>query len=216
VSLRPALLIGGKSSRMGKNKSELERDGKTLGIYLANLLEEVTGIQPVLLGTGQLGAGTERYQILPDPEPDRGPLAGLIAFARAFPKDDLLLCPTDLYAMDEKALRWIKEQAEASSKLAVWPKQPQRKHGEPLAAIYRSTSFPYLESAWLAGKGSPCQAIEREIRHEPDIPEALRLAFVNINTPEELAAVKRGLEGDLDDSDRALLFPSSRKRAHHH
>jgi len=99
-------------------------------------------------------------------------------------------------------------------KSVLWPKQLQRKHGEPLASIYKKEVFPLLQEAWLAGKGSPCQAISHDLREEPIIPESHRLAFVNINTPEELEAVKRGLVHDFQPGDGDLLFPASKKRAH--
>ena len=215
LTLRPALLIGGKSSRMGQNKSILLKNGVTLGIYLAQLLEKVTGEKPVLLGEGELGSHTSEFLCLPDPQRDRGPLAGLVAFAREFPEDNLLLLPTDLFAMSEPALTWLVKQAELAETPVIWPRQPQRKHGEPLAAIYKCNSYKALLEAWDQGKGSPCQAIPFEFRFEPLIPNHLRLDFVNINTPEELAAVKRGMQGQETSIDMELLFPTSKKSAHH-
>ncbi len=214
MNCKPALLIGGKSSRMGKNKGLLNRSGQPLGQYLADLLQAETGEQPVLLGEGDIGLNTSHYRCLPDPEKGRGPLAGLVSFIQAYPDSNLILLPTDLYAMDATALSWMIQQARQAEKPVLWPKQPQRKHGEPLAAVYRKEAFPTLLDAWNKGKKSPCQAIPHAMRLEPEIPESLRLAFVNINTPEELEAVKRGLKQQFEPGDRQLLFPGSTKRAH--
>jgi len=176
---------------MGLNKAGIRKNEVSLGFYLATLLEEVSGQKPVLLGCGNIGAQTEQYTILEDPEPDRGPLGGLMAYILAYPQEDLLILPSDLFAMDLKALHWLCSCVpDKTDKKVFWPKYPHRNFGEPLSGIYLKSSFPLLIKAWENGNLGPARAIPEQFRSEPVIPKEHHLAFSNVNTPAELERIR--------------------------
>ena len=147
MSVLGALLIGGRSERMGRPKSEMALGDTTWGHYLCELLRKVTGEEPVLVGEGSIGEGDVDYPSIPDREPGQGPLSALLGLYQAFPETDFLVLATDLPGMQAKALRWLMGEVEANQHLAIWPRFPDRDVGEPLAAFYRATAKPTLEAA---------------------------------------------------------------------
>ena len=50
-----ALMIGGRSTRMGADKALIAKGATTLASHLARLLEKVIGTAPVLVGEGEIG-----------------------------------------------------------------------------------------------------------------------------------------------------------------
>ena len=186
----PVLLIGGASRRMGHPKSLLERDGIPVGLYLCRLLEAVTGRVPVLSGQGSIGPETDRYQRINDREPGAGPLSALLGLYDHLPDCDFLVLATDMPAMDSDALAWLIDQAESTTRPAIWPRFSQRPFGEPLAACYRMAAGPLLQDAWSRGVRSLKRSLREEQRSEPVIPASLERAFANVNTPEQWALLR--------------------------
>jgi molybdopterin-guanine dinucleotide biosynthesis protein A len=185
----------------------LEVAGVPLVRRLCLLLETQLGKAPWLLGDGPFDAAAPHRGPLPDRAGTVGPLAGLLSLFTAEPQSDFLVLAVDLPCMDEAALNWMLHQPRHSV-AALWPRQPNMNHGEPLAGIYNSGAHAYLEEAWRQGKVSPCQAIPAEQRREPLIPEPLRGAFANANRPEEWAAAQRLRQGGaLTEKEQELLFP---------
>jgi len=186
VKLQGALLIGGRSRRMGRPKSQMPINGTTWGGYLCELLQEVTGQVPVLLGEGSIGPSDDLYRRVPDREVGAGPLSGLLGFFDACPKQDLLLLATDMPLLNMDALSWLIDQAERTECHAVWPRFSERDIGEPLGAIYRHSVRNTLEAAWLQGLRGPVRALPAELRFEPVIPDPYRVCFSNFNSPNEV------------------------------
>ena len=151
MELQGALLIGGRSRRMGRPKSQIPFNGTTWGKFLCELLQEVTGKAPFLLGEGSIGAGDDLYRRVPDRELGAGPLSGLLGFFDVCRDKDLLLLATDMPLLNADALRWLINQGKESSCSAIWPRFSDREFGEPLAAIYRQSAQKALESAWFRG-----------------------------------------------------------------
>lgn len=207
MALSSAILIGGKSTRMGQPKALLEVAGVPLVRRLCHLLENHLGQAPWLLGEGPFDAAAPHRGPLPDRAGTAGPLAGLLSLFDADPQNDFLVLAVDLPCMDEAALTWMLAQPRHSAAV-LWPRQANMNHGEPLAGIYTAGARTYLEEAWQLGKVSPCQAIPAQQRCEPLIPESLRGSFANANRPEEWAAAQRlRLGQNLSPQEQDLLFP---------
>jgi len=98
------LLAGGKSSRMGQDKSRLEIEGRTLLDRSLDLLRQ-TGAGRVLISGDVSG-----YDCIPDLLPDCGPLGGLHAVMHTLDMEDaldgspLLVIPVDMPQLDSKTL----------------------------------------------------------------------------------------------------------------
>lgn len=182
-SPKAALLIGGKSRRMGRPKALLPKGEITLGLYLCQLLEEVTGEPPTLLGEGPMGRHSLKH--IKDREPGAGPLSALLGWFDSCPQDNVLILACDMIAMNTSALKWLIEQ-ELGEKAALLPRFSGRTFGEPTAAIYTVLARPFLESHWESGKRGLHDAIPENHRLQPIIPQEHEIAFKGANTIQEM------------------------------
>ena len=203
--MRGAILIGGQSSRMGQAKHMLNKDGQPVISYFYSLLKEICGQDPVIVGLGEIP--NQNWIRVEDRVVSAGPLSGLLGLMD-YSTEDWLVLSSDVLGMDKSGLIWLIEQAKESDLDAIWPRYNHRKHGEPLAAIYRQTSKPILEMGWEKGIKSPCQTIDRENRFEPVIPKNHMFSFVNINTKKELDLLTKHQSGEeLNLEEMECLFP---------
>ena len=159
MALQGALLIGGRSSRMGRPKSRIPLGDTTWGRYLCELLRKITSLDPVLVGEGSIGDDDTTFIRIPDLEAGAGPLSGMLGLYKAFPEDDFLVLATDLPNLHTKALQWLCDQTQQTDKAVIWPRFPDRERGEPLAAYYRAAAKPILQASWdrapARGPGPP-------------------------------------------------------------
>jgi molybdopterin-guanine dinucleotide biosynthesis protein A len=195
--LTGALLIGGRSHRMGTPKALLARGDTTLGVYLFQLLESRLREPPLVVGNGALGMAEESFVRLADREPGAGPLSAVLGLFDADPQRDYLVLPSDLYALDIAALDWLIAQRGVGGRVAVRPLLPDRPYGEPLPAIYSAASRPLLEASWSRGERSLAAALGGEHVYEPPLPGNHLRALTNVNRPRDLQALKAAMKNDL-------------------
>ena len=130
--------------------------------------------------------------IIPDAEPDAGPLAGIAAALRRCSAPLLLVIAIDLPKMTDAYLRKLVDSCAAE--VGIVPTDGERL--EPVAAVYPTLSLPVAKSC-LASRDLSVQrfaarcvaeglAIQREITPEQ------RPLFLNMNTPDDLALAAAG------------------------
>lgn len=185
VPVWACVLIGGKSSRMGRPKHLITRsDGKTW-------LEGVVGmIRPLVAGVVFAGAGDVPSSLadvarIPDLPGLAGPLAGILAAMRWQPEVNWLLIACDMPSLCPEALQWLI----ASRRPGRWATIPRRSagsHVEPLLAHYDRRSRTLFEDVRRAGSLKIGLVARHEKIHSPVIPQENMVAWDNINTPEEL------------------------------
>lgn len=177
------IVAGGKSRRMGRDKALLASGGETL---LDRTVRVLRSCATDILIVGRNGSADSSVRWIPDGEPGRGPLAGLVdgLHAARFPHVMAVAC--DLPFLDERVLRRLLTLAAGHD--AVVPVIGSR--AQPLHAIYMKHALPILEKRFAGGDGSLRDAI-RALRvrwvHEAeliDLDSQLR-SFVNVNTPED-------------------------------
>ncbi len=181
--LMSGLLIGGRSSRMGRPKGLLELRGRSIMERAHDVLSSVSH-RTILLGTGELPPGLSAADRLPDIADARGPLAGMLSAFRWNPLSAWLISSVDMPFMHEKAWKWVLSQR----KPGVWAVLPRREGSgtvETTGACYEPEIFDYAES--LAGKG--ILRLQSMAGHPkvitPVIPKKLEQAWKNVNTPED-------------------------------
>ncbi|MBT8235825.1 MAG: NTP transferase domain-containing protein [Bacteroidia bacterium] len=133
------LLTGGKSTRMGSDKSLLEYHGMPHYAYLFQLLDAVCDRTFLSLREDQLELAEGRDYIL-DRNQFRGPFNGMLSAHQEFPEVSWLVLACDLPLMDKSSLQLMIEnhrQANFATALAT------HKTGlpEPLAAIWTSEAL---------------------------------------------------------------------------
>lgn len=177
-----AILAGGGSQRMGRDKAELPWRGTTLLAHLVELVREAE-CRPIVIGRAQAPAGVTA---LPDAEPGQGPLGGLVT-ALGHLRMDLMLIACDLPLLDLPALCWMRDQRERAALHGL----SVLHHGqvEPCFSLYRPSVLALARERLAEGRRSLHGLIDAGRFAEVELPYEHRHALRNVNTPEEWAAL---------------------------
>ena len=176
-SVLGCILIGGKSSRMGRPKHLLVTDGETWLQRTASALSAVCH-QVVVVGQGEVGDCL--LPRLPDVPGCEGPLAGLLAAMRWQPWATVLACACDLPDLSIAALQWLLQQRTPGA-WAVIPKIDN--NYEPLLALYDYRVRPALENMSCQGVRKLSRLVEAEGVRVVTPPANLHGAWRNVNCP---------------------------------
>jgi molybdopterin-guanine dinucleotide biosynthesis protein A len=180
------ILIGGRSSRMGRPKHLLpDPSGRTwLAHILATVAPLVTGI--ALSGRGDVPPDAASLTRLPDIPGVTGPLTGLLAAGRWLPQVSWLVVACDMPCVNAAAVQWLLAGRRAG-RWGLVPRLAGAPRVEPLLAWYDFRAMPVLERYGFSGGRRLVDAVNHPRIEHPEVPEALRAAWQNINTPEQLA-----------------------------
>ncbi|MDN8601781.1 molybdenum cofactor guanylyltransferase MobA [Citrobacter enshiensis] len=178
------VLAGGKARRMGgADKGLLELDGKPLWKHVAdNLLSQ--------LETVVINANRHRdiYQksglrVIPDSLADfPGPLAGMLSVFLQEKGDWFLFCPCDTPYIPRDLVARLK--AQRSDAAVAWVHDGERDH--PTIALVNRSVQPLLQDYLQSGERRVMVFMRLAGGHAVDFSDQ-KDAFVNVNTPEELA-----------------------------
>lgn len=185
LRLNAGLLVGGKSSRMGRSKALLEINGETLAERSHKTLSRIAD-RTLLLGSTILPGPLRGVDRLPDISGIKGPLAGMLSAFRWDPACAWIISSVDMPLMHKRAWEWLLSQRRPG----VWAVLPCLKPAgaETTGACYEPMIFGYIES--LAEKGiSKLQVIAKHPKvSTPLVPPSLASAWKNVNTAEEWEA----------------------------
>lgn len=180
-------LAGGQSRRMGSDKALLHLGGET---FLARAVERLAEVCPeVLIADRGHGFAVSGYPRVAD-GPGRGPAAGILGAAAARPGRDLLVLACDLPAVPPELLRELTLH-EGDWVLPCWGGRL-----EPLCALYRSSCLAALREQVAAGTYALHRltdaglSIRRLGAGELGRFGGMARVFRNLNTPEDLAALR--------------------------
>ncbi len=183
------VLIGGRSSRMGRPKHLLVgRGGKTwLENTLSILHPLLDGI--VVAGGGLLPEAVADTVRLPDIPGVAGPLAGILSAGRWQPLVSWLLVACDMPFVSTEAVTWLL----AGRRAGCWGRVPRiagQDRPEPLLAWYDFRAIQLFEAQIYTGSMRIGEAVRHHRIDHPVIPESLRFAWENINSPGQLRAAE--------------------------
>jgi molybdenum cofactor guanylyltransferase len=176
------VLVGGNSSRMGRDKALLPFRGAALAQSVAEAVQGACGTV-FLVGNAQRH-GRLGYRVVPDVYPGEGPLGGILTALQQTQADWNLMVACDMPTLSADFLCQLLDAAERSEGYALIPLGPSGRL-EPLCAAYHRRSLQGLSAAFARGVRKIAAALE-EIRSVSwPVPEASY--FQNVNTPEEWA-----------------------------
>jgi molybdopterin-guanine dinucleotide biosynthesis protein A len=185
------LLVGGKSSRMGRNKIFLEIGGVPLWQHQLQILEALEPNEIFIAGSTLPEQMATGYPIVPDAEENAGPLAGLVASFRRCTTPFLIALAVDLPNMTTNYLGRLVNSCVNGR--GVVPTIADR--FEPLAALYPIGGLGIAESLLSLGHHSLQEFVRLCIARGLIVEKAVRadeeLLFFNVNTPAAFAAVDR-------------------------
>jgi molybdopterin-guanine dinucleotide biosynthesis protein A len=189
MKISAALLAGGESRRMGRDKATILFRGKPLWQIQLELLGKLGPSEIFVSARTDPSWRPGDVQFVADVPPSRGPLSGLAASTANMRTSHLLALAIDMPFMSENFLRYLCEHIEPGR--GVLPKIENR--AEPLAAIYpREAEFDFCNA--LAGADFSLQSLVRRLIAAGKLRELAvtgqeRKLFTNVNELSYLTAL---------------------------
>jgi molybdenum cofactor guanylyltransferase len=185
--LNALVLTGGKSTRMGQDKSQIEFHGKAQSEYIADLLEPFVENVYISCRPEQENEIKTKHSLLFDRIEGMGPYGGIISAFMSDPNKAWLVIACDLPLLNKD----IVEQLIASrntSKVATAFNSPQNEFPEPLITIWEPRSYMRLLQFMTLGFSCPRKVL---INSNTELIQANNPSLLmNVNTPEDLEQVK--------------------------
>lgn len=186
-ALKGLVLAGGKSQRMGSDKGLLSYHGKPQREYMADIMAEFCTELVLSCRPGQLDETATNLHLLPDSFLGLGPFGAILSAFREDPNAAWLVVACDLPLLDSKTLAHLIAHRNPS-KLATAFLNPATNFPDPLVTIWEPRAYPALLSFLAQGYSCPRKVLINTEIEIVDIPSANALR--NVNTPEDLEAVK--------------------------
>jgi molybdopterin-guanine dinucleotide biosynthesis protein A len=183
--LNGLVLAGGKSTRMGHDKSQINYHGKPHVHYLADMLIE--RCNQTFISIAVPSAEEKEYEVVVDSFSNLGPYGGILSAFRSNPNTAWLTVATDVPLLNHDTLKKLIDQRDPS-KMATCFHNPETNFPEPLITIWEPRAYPRLLQLLALGHTCPRKAlINSEIKEiHLDNTEVL----INANTPDEMNAIK--------------------------
>lgn len=193
-----AVLTGGGSVRMGRDKALLRVGGTPLAVRVAAALA-AAGAEPVVAVGGDLdGLRAWGLVAIVDPHQGAGPLAGIAtSLATIGGGDIVVVLACDLVRASPVAIRAVVDALRAApGSMAAVPVAGGRL--QPLHAAWRRGALPVVEAA--LGRGDlAVRGVLRELR-AVEVVGLDPAWFANANAPSDLDAVEVGQTGAMSDA----------------
>ncbi|HTQ26551.1 MAG TPA: NTP transferase domain-containing protein [Puia sp.] len=184
VPIKGLVLAGGRSTRMGRDKTGIAWHGVEQVYYAANLLKPFCS--EVFISRRQaLPSDLEGpYSVITDVYTGIGPYGAILSAFALDPDTAWLVLASDLPLIDGNSLAYLVKNRN-SSRLATTFRSPHDGLPEPLITIWEPRSrgilLEYLSQGITCPRKALIKSNDAEILLPPD-PEAL----MNVNTPEDL------------------------------
>lgn len=185
--LNGLVLAGGKSKRMGHDKSIINWHGKEQRYYIADLLQQLCHEVYISCRPEQVSEIDSGYKTLPDTYEGMGPYGGIMTALDSNLSVGWLVVACDLPLLDMETLEYLILNRD-ESKIATTFKSPHDGLPEPLITIWEPQSIEQLGLFMSKGYTCPRKVLINSDVHllEPVHPDAL----INANTPGEAERVR--------------------------
>ncbi len=206
-----AVLAGGRSMRMGVDKTLLPVDGEALVARVAAAVGEVCAHTIVVTNRPEALADAglpSDVRVLTDEIPYQGPLGGLVTALAEAPDEWVLAVAADMPHVSAAVVRALWEARDGADVVVpVTDKGP-----EPLLALYSRACLPVARTVLASGRRR-LVAVFREVTVVEVPVDSLRgvdpglKSFLNVNTPEELADAREQApkRRDARDAERVVV-----------
>lgn len=175
------VLVGGRSSRMGRDKALLPTGSRTLAEHIAESVRQAVG-NVTLMGD------PEKYTplglpVIADAVKERGPMGGIYTALLHSQAEWNLVVACDMPGVTPDFLRALIEAAGRSPQTCVASQGPGGI--EPLCAVYHRRLLPSLESALRDMRLKMKDFLLQQNPRLWPVADAAAAALRNVNTPEE-------------------------------
>jgi molybdopterin-guanine dinucleotide biosynthesis protein A len=187
------IFVGGQSRRMGGAPKGLllaPDTGESLIARLARVGREA-GLEPILVGSAELGELGESLPRILDREPRVGPLSGLASFLERAGSRPCIAVASDMPRVSVALLTRL--QLESSKAAVLAPRDAATGKWEPLCARYDPTVVaPVLARAIEAGARAFQDVFRNLSVVELTLSESERAQLHDWDTPEDIERISRG------------------------
>lgn len=201
-SIKGLVLTGGESTRMGKDKSELEYHGKPQKVFVKELLEaqgfetfysvrnKSVVTSSVSSRAESRGEKSQTENEIADTFFNLGPFGGICSAFQKDPNSAWMVLATDLPFVNDNLVKLLLERRNPA-KVATAIKGKRKQFPEPLITIFEPKAYSILLQFLAQGYSCPRKMI---INSDVEIVEVDDDLIRNINTPEEYEAAKKEIE----------------------
>lgn len=184
------VLAGGKSSRLGQDKTQVVHEGQTLLSRTATLLERHVD-QVHVSSRHDIDTGG-RWPVILDETERIGPAGGIITALRKL-GGPILVLACDLPFMEDAIVERLLAARQLRPRQCVLTAWQLEDSGfiENLVAVYEQEALPLLEEGVGRGLFKLSRLIPAELRHIVTYSEEERRIFFNVNYPTDLDQLRR-------------------------
>ena len=181
ATVKGLVLVGGKSTRMGQDKSDLDYFGSPQKIHVKMLLENqnIKTFYSVQNQSDNVFEISDKFYNL-------GPFGGVCSAFQKDPNAAWFVLATDVPFVDENVIKLVLKHRNPS-KVATAVKGKGKEFVEPLITIYEPKAYPILLQYLAQGYSCPRKML---INSDVEIVEIDDSFIRNINTPEEFELAK--------------------------
>jgi molybdopterin-guanine dinucleotide biosynthesis protein A len=185
-----AVLVGGRSVRMGAPKSLIPIDGVPMARRVADAMRRAGCGRIVAVGPRHLAAG---LRTVPDRHPGEGPLGGILTALGAASGDPVVVAACDLPWLDASAIEALLAHVDDDVDVVV----ARTSRLEPLCALWQPSAAAPVQRAFDGGE----RAVHRALKGVRVLAAAVAEgALTNVNTPADLpGSVGRDLRRERSD-----------------
>lgn len=186
-ALNGLVLAGGKSVRMGYDKSSIQWHSKEQRYYMADLLKQICKEVFISCRKKQKEEIDSEYKALTDTFTGLGPYGGILSAFRKYPDTAWIVTACDLPLLNVDTLQHLIKYRNSSA-IATTFESPHDGLPEPLITIWEPKAYPILLSFLSQGYSCPRKVLRN---NDVYIIKAINAdALLNVNTQEDLEKVK--------------------------
>lgn len=186
--LKGLILAGGKSIRMGVDKSLIDWNGKEQRYYMADLLTKFCNDVFISCREEQKDEITENYKTITDTFTGLGPYGAILSAFREQPDCAWVVIACDIPLLDFNTLKYLTDNRNTSA-IATAFESPYDGFPEALITIWEPKSYPVLLSFLSQGYTCPRKVLSNNDvnlikNHDPE-------TLMNVNKPEDAETVRK-------------------------
>lgn len=185
--LKGLVLAGGKSSRMGFDKTEIQYFDKPQKYHLADVMKSFC--EEVFISVADASSANDSaYSYITDSFLGLGPKGAILSAMKTDPNAAWLVLASDLPLVDADAIDFLVKNRQAKSIATAYIKD-EDSFPEPLFAIWEPKAYPVLLDFLSIGYSCPRKTLINSDTHRLLIKNENSL--MNANEPEEMNAAKK-------------------------
>lgn len=183
--IKGLILAGGRSSRMGSDKSLIDYHGKPQREFLFDLLSSFCS--EVFISCKEGDAVPEQLNPLIDVFDMDSPLNGILSAFTKDPTSSWLAVAVDMPFVNSDTVKYLLGHRDAN-KVASCFRDSEGEKPEPLLTLWEPGAYPLLKFFYEEGNISPRNFLEHNDICLLTIPD--RKALLNVNSKDELKRIR--------------------------